>query len=172
MYNNPYLYGGAGSGMNFGTNPYYAPYMQSQQFQAPQPVQQQQPQQTTQPQQQPASVNTNKIYVNGLNDVKTKVQFANSDIFYFDNDNPSIVYEKIVDGTGHFEVKTFTLDEKKEEIKKEKSINLSEYAKTTDLQALKDEIKSLNDKIKKLDIENQMLAIEKEKSMGKKSGGQ
>lgn len=50
MYNNPYMYGGAGSGMNFGTNPYYTPYMQNQMFQQqaqPQPT----PQQQVEPQQ-------------------------------------------------------------------------------------------------------------------------
>lgn len=48
VYNNPYMYGGAGSGMNFGTNPYYAPYMQNQMFQ-----QQPQAQATPQPQVEP-----------------------------------------------------------------------------------------------------------------------
>lgn len=136
MYNNPYMYGGAGSGMNFGTNPYYTPYMQNQQFQ-PQQAQQAQPQmQSQQPQQttqQPVAMNTNKIYVNGINDVKSKWQYANSDVFYFDNDNPNILYEKIVDGTGHFDVKTFSIDEIKgiEKLKEEEKVDYSNFAKTS-----------------------------------------
>lgn len=166
MYNNPYMYGGAGSGMNFGTNPYYSPYMQNQQFQAQQPQQAQpqmqnpQPQQTTQ---QPAAMNTNKIYVNGINDVKSKWQYANSDVFYFDNDNPNIIYEKIVDGTGHFDVKTFSIaDFKPVEPQKQDEMNkLSNYVLKTDLEPLQAEIKALQDKIAKLNMINKLNDMDK-----------
>ena len=40
----------------------------------------------TQPQQQPAQMNTNKIYVTGIDDAKTRQLPANSDYIFLDND--------------------------------------------------------------------------------------
>ncbi len=161
MYNNPYNYNNLNNGMNFATNPYYQPYYQ-QQMQQTQP----QTQNTQQPQatQQQVAVNTNKIYVNGLNDVKTKVQYANSDMFYIDNDNPNILYNKIVDATGHYEVKTFNLTEYKP-IESQNQVpvvnDLSNYVLKADLEPLKAEITSLNDKIAKMNIKKQIDDLDK-----------
>ena len=165
MYNNPFMYGGAGSGMNFGTNPYYSPYMQTPQVQQAQQTMQNPPQQQVQSQQQQPSVATNKIYVNGLDDVRGKHQSTNSDIFYFDNDNPPILYEKIVDGTGHFEVKTFSLAENKP-IESQNTLdtnNLSNYVLKAELEPLQAEIKALSDKLTKLDIKTKINNLDKPK---------
>ena len=166
MYNNPYMYGGMGSGMNFGTNPYYSPYMQNQQFQAQQQPQPQPQQAQQQPSQQPTAISTNKIYVNGINDVKTKLQSANSDVFYFDNDNPSIIYEKIVDGTGHFEVKTFSISQNKpvEPQSTPDTNTLSNYVLKVDLEPLQAQIKALGDKVAKLDVKTQIKNMDKDKA--------
>lgn len=166
MYNNPYMYGGAGSGMNFGTNPYYSPYMQNQAFQQQNMQAQAQPQPQQQPvqnQPQQTSVATNKIYVNGLNDVKGKYQATNSDVIYFDNDNPNIIYEKIVDGTGHFDVKTFSIADFKpiEPQKQDEANKLSDYVLKTDLEPLQAEIKALQDKIEKLNMINKLNDMDK-----------
>ena len=64
-----------------------------------------------QPQNQPQ---TNIVFVNGLEDVKSRLQACRSQMLYSDNDK-NLVYLKSVDETGHFTVKVFDLVEHKEE---------------------------------------------------------
>lgn len=79
-------------------NPYFNPYSgMPRQY----PPQQGQPQ-------------TNIIFVNGLEDVKSRLQPCRSQMLYSDNDK-NLVYLKAVDDTGHFTVKVFDLVEHKEE---------------------------------------------------------
>lgn len=66
------------------------------------------------PPQQPAQSQTNIIFVNGLEDVKSRLQPCRSQMLYSDNDK-NLVYLKAVDDTGHFTVKVFDLVEHKEE---------------------------------------------------------
>lgn len=66
------------------------------------------------PSQQPAQAQTNIIFVNGLEDVKSRLQPCRSQMLYSDNDK-NLVYLKAVDDTGHFTVKVFDLVEHKEE---------------------------------------------------------
>lgn len=66
------------------------------------------------PPQQPAQPQTNIIFVNGLEDVKSRLQACRSQMLYSDNDK-NLVYLKAVDDTGHFTVKVFDLVEHKEE---------------------------------------------------------
>ena len=66
------------------------------------------------PLQQPAQAQTNIIFVNGLEDVKSRLQPCRSQMLYSDNDK-NLVYLKAVDDTGHFTVKVFDLVEHKEE---------------------------------------------------------
>lgn len=66
------------------------------------------------PPQQPAQAQTNIIFVNGLEDVKSRLQPCRSQMLYSDNDK-NLVYLKAVDDTGHFTVKVFDLVEHKEE---------------------------------------------------------
>ena len=80
-------------------NPYFNPYSGM--------PRQYQPQQPAQPQ-------TNIIFVNGLEDVKSRLQPCRSQMLYSDNDK-NLVYLKAVDDTGHFTVKVFDLVEHKEE---------------------------------------------------------
>ena len=117
---------------------YQNPY---QQFN-PNLVQQQQPQQNYQ------ATNTNKIFVSGVDDVKSKTIPANSDFIFLDNDKP-LLYQKTVDGTGQFEVKTFEIREIKpqEKQKEENTIDLNNYVLKTDFQALQGEIENLKNKI-------------------------
>lgn len=79
-------------------NPYFNPYGG---------IPRQYPPQQAQPQ-------TNIIFVNGLEDVKSRLQPCRSQMLYSDNDK-NLVYLKAVDDTGHFTVKVFDLVEHKEE---------------------------------------------------------
>lgn len=64
----------------------------------------------TQPQQQPAQMNTNKIYVTGIDDAKARQLPPNSDFIFLDNDKP-LLYRKTVDATGKMEIKAFKISE-------------------------------------------------------------
>lgn len=95
-------------------------------------------------QQQSQPTNTNKIYVSGLDEVKTRILQPNSDFIFLDNDKP-ILYQKIVSPNGQFEVKAFEIKPyKAEEQKKDEN---SEYVKQSDLEPLKTEIQELKDKL-------------------------
>ena len=77
--------------------PYEMPYGYAPTYNAPQPVPQQAP-----------SMNTNKIFVNGIDDVRSRIVPPNSDFMFLDNDKP-LIYQKIVDAKGQFEVKVFDI---------------------------------------------------------------
>ena len=51
--------------------------------------------------------NTNKIYVNGEDDARNRWLPPNSDYIFLDNDK-AIIYQKIVDSKGQFEIKAFS----------------------------------------------------------------
>lgn len=65
---------------------------------------------TAQPQQQPAQMNTNKIYVTGIEDARARQLPPNSDFIFLDNDKP-LLYRKTVDATGKMEIKAFKISE-------------------------------------------------------------
>lgn len=151
-YQNPYAYG-------FQSQPSIYNSMYGQ-YQQPQPNQsipnQQQP--------QPNSItNTNKIYVSGIEDVKSRFLSPNSDVLFIDNDKP-LIYQKVVDSKGQFEIKVFDICPhiEQQEAKQEDTINLSNYVLKTDLEPLQAQIKELNDKLDKLKSQNQVNVIKKE----------
>lgn len=61
-------------------------------------------------QQQPAQMNTNKIYVTGIDDARARQLPPNSDFIFLDNDKP-LLYRKTVDATGKMEIKPFKISE-------------------------------------------------------------
>ena len=69
---------------------------------------------TAQPQQQqpqqPPQMNTNKIYVTGIDDARARQLPPNSDFIFLDNDKP-LLYRKTVDATGKMEIKAFKISE-------------------------------------------------------------
>lgn len=67
------------------------------------------PQTAAQPQ-QPAQMNTNKIYVTGIEDARARQLPPNSDFIFLDNDKP-LLYRKTVDATGKMEIKAFKISE-------------------------------------------------------------
>lgn len=96
-----------------------------------------------------SQTNTNKIFVNGIDDVKSRPLPANSDYMFLDNDKP-IIYQKIVDGKGQFEVKAFDILPHKDDIK----INNTEYVLKSDFDKLYSEFLQLKDKIEKTEEAN------------------
>lgn len=66
--------------------------------------------QTAAQQQQPAQMNTNKIYVTGIDDARARQLPPNSDFIFLDNDKP-LLYRKTVDATGKMEIKAFKISE-------------------------------------------------------------
>lgn len=156
-YTNPYVYTGLSNGGYNGYNPnqYYNPFPQQNGSQ-----QNQQPQSNPQP---TSVTNTNKIYVSGIDDVKGRFLSPNSDVLFIDNDKP-LLYQKVVDSKGQFEIKVFDICphiEQKEEVK-DNSIDLSAYVLKSDLEPLQAEIKGLNDKITKMSIQKQIDSIKRD----------
>lgn len=92
-----------------------------------------------------SQTNTNKIFVNGIDDVKSRQLPVNSDYMFLDNDKP-IIYQKVVDGKGQFEVKTFDIIPHK----KDEKINNDEFVLKSDFDKLYDEFSQLKNKIEKI----------------------
>lgn len=150
MYNpyQPFNYGGTYIPNYNYQNPY-------QQFNQNLTQQQTQPQQTMN-----NATNTNKIFVAGIDDVKSRNIPFNSDFIFLDNDKPYL-YQKTVDGKGQFEVKAFEIHEIKpqEKAKEDNSINLSNYVTLTEFEALKGQIDELKNKITKMSVQNQLNSL-------------
>lgn len=147
MYNpyQPFNYGGTYIPNYNYQNPY-------QQFNQNLTQQQTQPQQTMN-----NATNTNKIFVAGIDDVKSRNIPFNSDFIFLDNDKPYL-YQKTVDGKGQFEVKAFEIHEIKpqEKQKEDNSINLSNYVTLTEFEALKGQIDELKNKITKMSVQSEL----------------
>lgn len=108
------------------------------------------PYQQTMQQAQP-TVNTNKTYVSGIEDVKLYRLPPNSEYIFLDNEK-SILYQKKVDANGQFEVKAYEITACNADTATvaQQSIDLSNYVPRNEFEALQGEIKALNEKITKL----------------------
>lgn len=53
---------------------------------------------------------TNKVYVTGIEDARSRQLPPNSDFIFLDNDKP-LLYRKTVDATGKMEIKAFKISE-------------------------------------------------------------
>lgn len=101
-----------------------------------------------QSQQQP-KINTNKIFVSGIEDVKMRMLEPNSDFIFFDNEK-SMIYRKVVDGTGHFDVKAYDVTEHKEVAKQPETaqtLNPQEFVRREDFEALQAKFDALSAKL-------------------------
>lgn len=108
-----------------------------------------QPQVQPQPQNQPANAtNTNKIFVNGIEDAKSRMLMPNSDYMFLDNDK-KLIYQRVVDGTGQSTIKTY----KYVEVNENEINDTPQFALKSDFDK---SIKELNDKINNI-IENQKI---------------
>lgn len=110
-----------------------------------------QPQQPTPQQTQYGGTNTNKIFVSGLEEVKNKQLPPNSDFIFLDNYKP-LLYQKIVDGKGQFEIKQFDITVKKEpvcEVNGELN-TLSKEEFTSQIDHIKGEIEGIKEELSKI----------------------
>lgn len=128
--------------MNFGSNPYGGYPYQNNYYGAgySNPAYQSPVQQTPS--------NTNKLYVNGIEDVRLRNLPNNSDYIFLDNDKP-LIYRKTTDSTGKMSIETFKIVPCEPEIQAQsREIDLSQYVLKKDFEALKKEILGLRDSIK------------------------
>ena len=109
---------------SYGYTPNYAPYVQP-------PIPNQQ------------STSTNKIFVNGIEDVRNRRLAPDSDYMFLDNDKP-LLYQKTVDNKGQFEVKVFDIVPHKEEAT---PVDKPEYVLRSDFEKLSAELSELKNKI-------------------------
>ena len=93
-------------------------------------------------QQQTQVTNTNKVYANGIEDVRCRQLPANSDYLFLDNDKP-LIYRKTTDSTGKMDIQVFKIVPYQEEEKP-----LVEYALVSDLIDLKQEFEQLKSLLK------------------------
>lgn len=88
---------------------------------------------------------TNKIYVNGIEDVRNKSLPFGSDYIFLDNDKP-ILYQKIVSNNGQFDVKQFKIVPLETQ-PQSNSVDLSEYVKLSDLDPIISKLKNIEDRL-------------------------
>ena len=103
MYHRPYSVPYSGYMQPQGNYTGQAPFAQQNGNYTPTAQPQQQPQ-------QPPQMNTNKIYVTGIDDARARQLPPNSDFIFLDNDKP-LLYRKTVDATGKMEIKAFKISE-------------------------------------------------------------
>ena len=130
---NPYM------SMPTGTQPYGIPMnafnnYNSQQYQQPQ-----------------NPVNTNKVYVSGLEDAKNRYLAPNSDYIFLDNDKP-LLYRKVVDATGKMEVQTFQIIQVEEKpVEHTQNVDLSKFVSMEAFNSLKKEFEEFKHQVNDLD---------------------
>lgn len=110
------------------------------------------PQTPTQPQvtQQPAQMNTNKIYVTGIEGARTMQFPPNSDYILLDNDKP-LLYRKTVDATGKMEIKPFKISEYTEtEAAPVPTVDLSQFVSVDEFKGVQSEITRIKQNIDRL----------------------
>lgn len=114
------------------------------------------PQTAAQPQQlqQPAQMNTNKIYVTGIDDARARQLPPNSDFIFLDNDKP-LLYRKTVDATGKMEIKTFKISEYTEtEAEAAPAVDMSQYVSVKDFNSEINRIKKTIDGLLKREVKD------------------
>lgn len=94
---------------------------------------------------QSPSMNTNKLYATGIEDVRARQLPPNSDFIFLDNDKP-IIYRKTTDATGKmniqvFEIKPFQV----EQPKSEPVIDPNQFASKKDFEDLREELEQLKE---------------------------
>ena len=107
------------------------------------PVYQQSTPQAIQPQ-QPA--NTNKIYVNGIEDARCRQLPAGSDFIFLDNDKP-LIYRKTTDATGKMDVQVFKIIPYQEEEKSQPEIDTSKFTPIDRFEALEKQFRELKESL-------------------------
>lgn len=101
------------------------------------------PQLTNPPQQ---TVNTNKIYVNGIEDVRCRQLPSGSDFIFLDNDKP-LIYRKTTDATGKMDVQVFKITPYQEEEKAQLEVDFSKFVPVDRFEALEKQFKELKESL-------------------------
>lgn len=114
-------------------------------------------------QQQPAQMNTNKIYVTGIEDARARQLPPNSDFIFLDNDNP-LLYRKTVDATGKMEIKAFKISEytETEAPAPAQAVDLSQFVSVEEFKGVQEEMGRIKRTIDGL--------LKKEKKGGEENG--
>lgn len=101
-------------------------------------------------QQQPAQMNTNKIYVTGIEGARTMQFPPNSDYILLDNDKP-LLYRKTVDATGKMEIKPFKISEYTEtEAAPAQAVDMSQFVSVDEFKGVQSEITRIKQNIDRL----------------------
>ena len=95
------------------------------------------PQTPTQPQAQ--QMNTNKIYVTGIEDARARQLPPNSDFIFLDNDKP-LLYRKTVDATGKMEIKAFKISEYTETEAPAPAVDMSQFVSVEEFKGVQAEM--------------------------------
>ena len=111
-------------------------------------------------QQQPAQMNTNKIYVTGIDDARARQLPPNSDFIFLDNDKP-LLYRKTVDATGKMEIKAFKISEYTE-TEAAPAGDMSQYVSAEEFKSMQTEVGRIKKTIDNL--------LKKEKKGGEENG--
>lgn len=90
-------------------------------------------------QQQPAQMNTNKIYVTGIEDARARQLPPNSDFIFLDNDKP-LLYRKTVDATGKMEIKAFKISEYTETEAPAPAVDMSQFVSVEEFKGVQAEM--------------------------------
>lgn len=113
-------------------------------------------------QQQSAQMNTNKIYVTGIEDARARQLPPNSDFIFLDNDKP-LLYRKTVDATGKMEIKTFKIAEYTEaETASAPAVDMSQFVSVEEFKGVQAEMGRIKRTIDGL--------LKKEKKGGEENG--
>lgn len=105
-----------------------------------------QPQPSAQPSVQQPAMNTNKLYANGIEDVRFRQLPVNSDYIFLDNDKP-LVYRKTTDATGKTDIQVFKIVPYVEEEKAQPDIDLSKFVPIDRFEELEKQFKELKDSL-------------------------
>lgn len=100
-----------------------------------------------QPTVQQPTVSTNKMYANGIEDVRYRQLPANSDYIFLDNDKP-LVYRKTTDATGKTDIQVFKITPYQEEEKPQPSVDLSNFVSVEDFRRLEHRFDELQESLK------------------------
>lgn len=105
--------------------------------------------------QQPSlpATNTNKIFVNGLEDARNRKLLPNSDYIFLDNDQP-LLYQKVVDGNGRFEMKVFEIIPHKAEPKR--SNEPTDFVLKSEFLALQNELAALKERLSVMTVSKEV----------------
>lgn len=83
---------------------------------------------------------TNKVYVTGIEDARSRQLPPNSDFIFLDNDKP-LLYRKTVDATGKMEIKTFKIAEYTEaETASAPAVDMSQFVSADEFKGMQTEV--------------------------------